>query len=33
MWHTKWFLAGLVALLGIAVVAVTAATWLVSRKA
>jgi tripartite-type tricarboxylate transporter receptor subunit TctC len=33
MWHTKWFLAGLVALLGIATVAVTAATWFVSRKA
>ena len=32
MWRTKWFLAALVGLLGIAVVAVTAATWFVSRQ-
>jgi tripartite-type tricarboxylate transporter receptor subunit TctC len=32
MWHTKWFLAGLVGLLGIAAVAVTSATWVMSRK-
>jgi tripartite-type tricarboxylate transporter receptor subunit TctC len=32
MWRMKWFLATLVGLLGIAVVAVTALSWFVSRK-
>ena len=32
MWRTKWFLVALVGLLGVAVVAVTAATWFVSRQ-
>jgi tripartite-type tricarboxylate transporter receptor subunit TctC len=32
MWRTKWFLAALVGLLGIAVVVVTTASWFVSRR-